>query len=156
MNKYQNFHKKSEQGFTLIELVVVIVLVGILAALALPIFLNQQKASLRSGMKSDVRSLASSVKTYLQTNPVANNLSWRWDHGVISGALATERRWDKKISPSDPNTILIIRKTQSTTPLNGTWEEYMILAASIPASNNGSYYYYRYSSDTDEYSEVNP
>lgn len=66
---------RNEEGFTLIELLVVIVIIGVLAAIALPIFLNQQKAALDASVKSDIRNAALSLQTYYtkyKTFPFSN------------------------------------------------------------------------------------
>ena len=62
-------HRARDSGFTMIELLVVIVIIGILAAIAIPVFLNQRKKGVDASLKSDLKNAATAVETWNTDNP---------------------------------------------------------------------------------------
>jgi len=60
--------QKDERGFTLIELMIVIAIIGILAAIAIPQFSAYRKRSYNSSAQSDVRNIATAQEAYYVDN----------------------------------------------------------------------------------------
>ena len=57
-------NRNSKKGFTLVEIMIVVVIIGLLAAMAIPAFQKVRQNSRRSAMYNDARQLASAAQQY--------------------------------------------------------------------------------------------
>lgn len=61
--------KEGQKGFTLIELMIVVAIIGILAAIAIPQFTNYRKKSYNTAAKAELKSYYTACQAYLTDNP---------------------------------------------------------------------------------------
>ena len=115
MNNRLRQHLTDERGFSLIELLVVILVIGILAAIAIPSFLSQKSKATDASAKELARTAETTAETYAT------------DHGGnYAGMTIAELQAYEKTIPSCPNTSNACLKT--VTVAGSGSEEYTVTA----------------------------
>ena len=77
-------HYKGQAGFTLIELIIVVTILGILTAILIPNFVRARSSSKLATCQLDLRNIAASLELYYVENqiyPSAGN----WDNTLTAG-----------------------------------------------------------------------
>lgn len=82
--------KRNKKGFTLVELVVVIAILGILAAIAIPRFGGFTAGAKEGAVEANHRTIVSAAQIYY-----ANNKAWPAKIGDLYGEYLTRADFDK-------------------------------------------------------------
>ena len=91
-----NMRKTNQKGFTIIELLVVIVIIGILVALALPQLFAAQARGRDTDRKNDLKNISQQLETYYNDNDGAypDDLDTLVTEGLL-GAIPTDPKADR-------------------------------------------------------------
>ncbi|MBI5185978.1 MAG: prepilin-type N-terminal cleavage/methylation domain-containing protein [Nitrospinae bacterium] len=110
---------RSEKGFTLIELMIVIAIIGILAAVAIPSYQNYTKRAKASEAKIMLDALRTNNETYrAEYNTYTSNQT------LLGNPTANKKYYSYSITPTSGTTFTATATkngTGSTAGLTGTW-----------------------------------
>ena len=123
-------------GFTLIELLIVVAIIAILAAIAVPNFLEAQTRSKVSRVKADMRSMATAVEAYMVDNNRLNRTyrpTAAWTRTRINTQFTTPIAYITSVFADPFNNV-----DQDGTPGDGSGikNRVLILWGSNPASDS--------------------
>ena len=95
-------HSRSTKGFTLVEIMIVVVIIGLLAAMAIPAFQKVRRSSLAKTMINDARQIGSAAQQYMmEYGQTQVTFGYVQTSGAITGVLS---EWVKNVGKNYTNT----------------------------------------------------
>jgi prepilin-type N-terminal cleavage/methylation domain-containing protein len=100
IGKLMKGFKKNNKGFTLVELMVVVVIIGILVAIAVPVYNSSQAKAKENAHQANIRILKGAGQQYITDKGIPKDSAVEWT-GAESG-----EEWNLYIEkwPANPNT----------------------------------------------------
>ena len=105
---------KSQKGFTLVEIMIVVVIIGLLAAMAIPAFQKVRETSQTKTILNNLRQLASGADQYFLENGVTEVAS-----ALLIGTDSYVKTFNS-VTANDQYTTTISQGTDISADLNGT------------------------------------
>ncbi len=95
--------RKLNKAFTLVEILIVVVILGILAAIVVPQFTNATQDATAGNLKSQIKSLQNQIELYAaRNNNTYPDLSANWDDLLDPDGVPATNDGYVKQAPSNP------------------------------------------------------
>ena len=113
---------KNKKGFTLVEIMIVVVIIGLLAAMAIPAFQQVRNSSQNKAVVNNIRQITSGAEQYFMEN------------GVTTVDIADLIGNDSYIKGTDETSLQVAQEDYADTITEGT--DYVV--SSLPSGVGGA------------------
>lgn len=110
--------RDSDGGFTLVELLAVILVIGVLAAIAIPALISQRALAVDTSMKSDLRSAAMVIENFRVDND-AYPAAWADIASIVR--VDPETEFVLTIDGDGGGYCLVATRRSGAAPASGSW-----------------------------------
>ena len=123
--------RRRRAGFTLVELLVVIVILGILAGMAIPRFKNTKAKAHSAALRTDLRNLVTAEESFFYSNnhytAALDSLNFRGSPGVVvTVSEATLQGWSASTTHPESYPLMCAIYTGTAAPLPPATSESLI------------------------------
>lgn len=125
--------RANEKGFTLIELMIVIAIIGILAAIAIPNFISYRNKSYCSATESDANAIAAAVSDYFAI-PSNTSISDTTLQKTVNAKMSNGNTWTVDAANIDAISITV---TDASTRCPKAYQDGMLKANDTRGYWNG-------------------